>query len=103
VEPRAGLDDVEKEKCFPHRDSNSDLSVVQPVASRHTNYAIPAPSSSNSSSSSSNCKTTRMGGHDRNVHHSFAHSAAMFLRTTSVAYSPSRLFKLHAGSTIIAK
>jgi hypothetical protein len=36
VGPRTGLDDVEK------RDSNSDLSVVQPVASRYTDYAIPA-------------------------------------------------------------
>jgi hypothetical protein len=25
-----------------HRDSNSDFSVVQPVGSRYTDYAIPA-------------------------------------------------------------
>jgi hypothetical protein len=32
VDPRAGLDDVEKRKSRPYRDSNSDPSVVQPVA-----------------------------------------------------------------------
>jgi hypothetical protein len=42
VGPRAGLDDVENRK-FLYEDSNSDLSVVQPVASRYTDYAIPAP------------------------------------------------------------
>jgi hypothetical protein len=31
------------ENSWPYRDSNSDLSVVQPVASRYTVYAIPAP------------------------------------------------------------
>jgi hypothetical protein len=36
--PRAGLDDVEK-----YRDSKSNPSVVQPVASRYTDYSIPAP------------------------------------------------------------
>jgi hypothetical protein len=40
VDPRAGLDDVEKRKFYPHRDLNSDPSVVQPVASRYTYYAI---------------------------------------------------------------
>jgi hypothetical protein len=39
---RADLDDVEKREFFTYRDSNSDLSVVQPVASRYTDYAIPA-------------------------------------------------------------
>jgi hypothetical protein len=29
-----------RENSFPHRYSNSDPSVVQPVASRHTDYAI---------------------------------------------------------------
>jgi hypothetical protein len=28
---------------LPYRDSNSDLSVVQPVVSRYTDCAIPAP------------------------------------------------------------
>jgi hypothetical protein len=31
------------EKSFPYRDSNSDPSIVQPVASRCTDCAIPAP------------------------------------------------------------
>jgi hypothetical protein len=44
VGPRAGLDDVEK-ILAPYRDSNSDPLVVQPVASRYTDYAIPAPDS----------------------------------------------------------
>jgi hypothetical protein len=35
VGPRAGLDDV-KRKFLIYRDSNSDSSVVQPVASRYT-------------------------------------------------------------------
>jgi hypothetical protein len=34
--PRAGLDDVD-------RDSNPDPSIVWPIASRYTDYAIPAP------------------------------------------------------------
>jgi hypothetical protein len=33
------------ENSWPYRDSNSDPSVVQPVASRYTDYAIPAPAS----------------------------------------------------------
>jgi hypothetical protein len=37
VGPRTGLYDVENEKSRPYRDSNSDPSVVQPVASRYTN------------------------------------------------------------------
>jgi hypothetical protein len=31
-----------RENSQPYRDSNSDLSPVQPVASRYTNYTIPA-------------------------------------------------------------
>jgi hypothetical protein len=44
VDTRACLDDVEKRKFLTtHWDSNSDLSVVRPVARRYTDYAIPAP------------------------------------------------------------
>jgi hypothetical protein len=32
-----------RENSWPYRDSNSDSSVAQPVASRYTDYAIPAP------------------------------------------------------------
>jgi hypothetical protein len=41
VECRAGLDDVEK-KILDYRDSNSDPSVVQPVASCCTDCPLPA-------------------------------------------------------------
>jgi hypothetical protein len=40
VDPRAGLDDWRSKNSWPHRDSNSDPSVVQPAASRYTDYAI---------------------------------------------------------------
>jgi hypothetical protein len=40
---RTVLDDVEKKNSCPYRDMNSDPSVVQPVASRYTDCAIPAP------------------------------------------------------------
>jgi hypothetical protein len=43
VDLRASLDDLRRENSWPYRDSNSDPSVVQPVASRYTDYAIPAP------------------------------------------------------------
>jgi hypothetical protein len=43
VGPKTGLNDVESEQSFPYWDSNSDLSVVQPVASRYTEWAMPAP------------------------------------------------------------
>jgi hypothetical protein len=43
VDPRACLDDMEKWKFLPYRDSNSRPPVVQPVASRYTDWAIPAP------------------------------------------------------------
>jgi hypothetical protein len=40
VDHRAGLDDVEKRKFLTLPDSNSDFSVVQPVANRYTDCAI---------------------------------------------------------------
>jgi hypothetical protein len=40
---RAGLNDVEKRKFWPYRDSNSDPSFVQPVTRSYSDYAIPAP------------------------------------------------------------
>jgi hypothetical protein len=44
VDPRAGLDDMEKWKyILPYCDSNSRPLVVQPVVSRYTDWAIPAP------------------------------------------------------------
>jgi hypothetical protein len=36
VDPRTSLDEVEKKDSWPYRDSNSELSVVQPVGSRYT-------------------------------------------------------------------
>jgi hypothetical protein len=33
---------MEKRNSWPYRDSNSDSSDVQPVASRYADYAIPA-------------------------------------------------------------
>jgi hypothetical protein len=39
---RTGVDDVERRKSCPYRDSNSDPSAVQFVASRYTDCAIPA-------------------------------------------------------------
>jgi hypothetical protein len=44
VSPRVDVDDMERESSWPHRDLNSDPSVVQSVANRYTDYAIPAPS-----------------------------------------------------------
>jgi hypothetical protein len=43
VDPRAGLDYVEKRKFLAYRNSKSDPSIVQSVASRYTDCAIPAP------------------------------------------------------------
>jgi hypothetical protein len=42
VDLRASLDDLEKRK-FLTTLGHSDFSVFQPVASRYTDYAIPAP------------------------------------------------------------
>jgi hypothetical protein len=47
VGPRNGLDNMEEIKFWHYRDSNSSTSVVQPVASRITDYDIPAHSSLN--------------------------------------------------------
>jgi hypothetical protein len=43
VDPRAGLDDVKKWNLLTVPGLELDLTVVQPVASRYTDYAIPAP------------------------------------------------------------
>jgi hypothetical protein len=37
------MDDVERRKICPYRDSNSCPSAIQPIASRYTDCAIPAP------------------------------------------------------------
>jgi hypothetical protein len=42
VGPRTGLDDVQKRKFSTLRGLEFRPSVVQPVASRYTDYAIPA-------------------------------------------------------------
>jgi hypothetical protein len=39
VSPTAGLDDVKGEISCPYRDSNSDPSAVQPIASHYTDCA----------------------------------------------------------------
>jgi hypothetical protein len=41
--PRTGLEDVERRKILPYRDSNSDPSAVLSVARRYTYCATPAP------------------------------------------------------------
>jgi hypothetical protein len=43
MNPRAGLDDVEKGIFLTLPGLEVDPSVVQPVARRYTDYAIPAP------------------------------------------------------------
>jgi hypothetical protein len=40
VDPRAGLDDVEKKKFLTYRKLKCASSVVQPVANRYTDCAI---------------------------------------------------------------
>jgi hypothetical protein len=42
VDTRAGLEDMEKWKFLLHWDSYSEPLIVQPVASRYINCAIPA-------------------------------------------------------------
>jgi hypothetical protein len=42
VGPRTDLDNVERRKSCPYQDSNSDLSAVQPTASRYTDCTIAA-------------------------------------------------------------
>jgi hypothetical protein len=44
VDPRAGLDDVEKRKFLTLPGFELHLSGVQPVTSRYTDCATPAPS-----------------------------------------------------------
>jgi hypothetical protein len=39
VGPRADLDERRRENSWPYRDLSSNSSVVQPVASRYTDYA----------------------------------------------------------------
>jgi hypothetical protein len=41
MDPRAGLDDEERRKYYFYRNSNSDPSTVQPVASRYTDCTLP--------------------------------------------------------------
>jgi hypothetical protein len=43
VGPRTGLDDVERRKFLTLPGLEPDASVVQPVGSRYTDYAIAAP------------------------------------------------------------
>jgi hypothetical protein len=45
VGPRAGLDDMGKRKFLTLSGLELEPSVVQPVASRYTDYAIPASKS----------------------------------------------------------
>jgi hypothetical protein len=46
VDPRAGVDDIEKRKFLTLPGLKLRPSVVQPVPSRYTDYAIPVPPSS---------------------------------------------------------
>jgi hypothetical protein len=43
VDPRPGLDDVEKRKFLTLPGLELDSSVVQPVVSRYIDYSVPAP------------------------------------------------------------
>jgi hypothetical protein len=65
VDPRAGLDDVEKRKFLTLPGLVLRPSAVQPVASRCTDYAMPAPHTAHmkaiSSSEMLNCKIQMSG------------------------------------------
>jgi hypothetical protein len=39
--PRTGLDETKRKECWLYRDSNSDPTTIQPVASHYTDWAIP--------------------------------------------------------------
>jgi hypothetical protein len=58
VDPRAGLDHMEKWKFLPHRDSYSRPPIVQPVASRYTDWAIPAHQVLQQTSAMRCCRST---------------------------------------------
>jgi hypothetical protein len=61
VNPRSGLDDLEKRKFLTLPGLELDLSAVQPVASRYTDYATPAPV----------CKTLRINLQCRSIRETF--------------------------------
>jgi hypothetical protein len=60
VDPRADLED----NSFPYQDSNSDPSAIQAVASRYTDWAIPASSNNNNNKH----LTGRSGGKALDLH-----------------------------------
>jgi hypothetical protein len=42
IGPQTGVDDMESDHSWSYKDLNSDLSVVQPVASHYTEYSTAA-------------------------------------------------------------